>query len=636
MPSLPRPIPASLALVLACHGGGAGDDADTAAQTGTASGTASGTAGTAGTADTAGTDGSASGATADAGSDGSDGDSSGGDTGPNVTPGGPALFFSDLVIAPRRGNSDTSAGQRAGVDGAIVTVWGKNLGDSQGDSIVSVGGVAARVLAWGPAQHGADLYTRLGLQSIALQIPGDAPLGDTTIEVTVADTPSNALPLRTHDDGAIRFVAPDGDDGSDGSWDAPWASFDQVAASIEPGDVVYFLDGFVDVSGQGSTGFFGLDTSGTADRPKAIVAYPGATVTVGGDACEPTGHALIASYSPELDGASAHWVISQLRVLSPADCAQDTAVSLGDGYRLVGSYLSTPRTGDGCQSGAVQCGGLGSCGDGIFVLGNELDAAQTANADTGSKQCHGFYISGNRVEDGVESGREIAWNWIHDCANNRAINIYNESYNGEGQPRARIEGHAIHDNWVENQRGIGLLMGQDITGDNWVYNNVFVNTGLGPEFTDGGGFFPFQLQPGSTYAPSPTTLWVVNNLVWGASFPDGPDWARGLVFYAQGDQVTLELHDNIFVATQAGIDYVGYESSPLPGTHNLWFGAGAPPPDQTEAIAADPSVVDPAANDFHLQDRSPARNAGTPQPVGALDFDGMPRSDDGWSVGPYQ
>ena len=47
-------------------------------------------------------------------------------------------------------------------------------------------------------------------------------------------------------------------------------------------------------------------------------------------------------------------------------------------------------------------------------------------------------------------------------------------------------------------------------------------------------------------------------------------------------------------------------------------------------------VVDPAANDFHLQDRSPARNAGTPQPVGALDFDGMPRSDDGWSVGPYQ
>ena len=45
----------------------------------------------------------------------------------------PRLFFSDLMSGPRSGNSDTSLGQAAGLDGAIVSVWGAFLGKSQGD-----------------------------------------------------------------------------------------------------------------------------------------------------------------------------------------------------------------------------------------------------------------------------------------------------------------------------------------------------------------------------------------------------------------------------------------------------------------------------------------------------------------------
>lgn len=565
-------------------------------------------------------------------------DSTGDDGGPEVTPGGPVLFFSDLANGPRTGNGDTSLGQRAGVDGAIVTVWGKNLGAAQGDSTVTVGGVDARVYAWGPADHGADLWSRMGVQAIALQIPGDAPLGDADLEVVVDGIGSNALPFATRDEGRIFFVGPDGTDGADGSWASPWATFDRVLETIAPGDVVYFLDGFVDASGQFDTGFVGLATSGTPELPQAIAAYPGATVTVGGDACEPTGHALLNNYSYADDTQTSHWVISKLRIESPPDCEQDTAVVVGEGFRLVGNYLSTPRTSDGCQSGAVQCGGLGSCGDDILMLGNELAFAQAENAATGSKQCHGFYISGNRQEDGVESNREIGWNYIHDCANNRAINIYNESFNGAGAARARIEGHRIHDNWVEQQRGIGLLLGADVTGDNWVYNNVFVDTGLGPEFVDGGGFFPFQLQAGSAYDPAPTTLVVTNNLVYGASFPDGPDYARGLVFFASDDTspTTLELHDNIFVSTEAGIDYVNSGSSPFASSHNLWFGAGDAPSSDEAALADDPGFVDPQNADFHLGESSPARGAGMAVDVGELDFDGIPREADAWSVGPFQ
>lgn len=554
--------------------------------------------------------------------------------GPHVTPGGPVLFFSDLASAPRTGNTDDSfvAGH-----GAYVTVWGKHLGGA--DVSVAVGGVPATVIATGPADHPADLYTRMGVEMIVLQVPADAPLGDAPITVEVAGVASNALAFVTRDSGRILFVQPDGSDGGDGSWTSPWQSFDRVSEAIENGDVVYFGDGFVDTSGQSDTGFFGLNSDGTPELPKALVAYPGATVDVGRDDCEPTGHALVANYSGALDRGTTHWVIAKLRITSPESCAQDTAVEVAEGFRLIGNYLSTPRTSDGCQSGAVQCGGLDTCGDDIYMLGNELAYAQTTNAATGSKQCHGFYISGNRQDDGVERNREIAWNYIHDCDNNRGINIYNESYNGEGQPRAQIEAHRIHDNWMENQRGIGILIGADVTGDNWLYNNVLVNTGLGPEFPDGGGFFPLQLQPGSAYAPTSTDLYVSNNLVWGASYPGGPDYAVGLVWFASDptSPTTLHLQDNIFASTEDGVEYVDPEASSIAGSsHNLWFGAGDPPPDDGAPVTGDPALADPAAFDFHPTAGSPARGTGVPVEVGALDFDGLPRDPAAWSIGPYQ
>src|SRR5215472_172127 len=53
----------------------------------------------------------------------------------------PALYFTDLASGPRSGNGDTSKGQVANQDGALVTVWGANLGTSQGTSTITLGGV---------------------------------------------------------------------------------------------------------------------------------------------------------------------------------------------------------------------------------------------------------------------------------------------------------------------------------------------------------------------------------------------------------------------------------------------------------------------------------------------------------------
>jgi hypothetical protein len=552
-----------------------------------------------------------------------------------VSPGGPAIFFTDLASGPRKGNTDTSKGQTAGVDGAYVSIWGKNLGATQGTSTVTVGGVAARVVYWGPANHGANLATRMGMQLVEVQIPGAAPLGPVKLQLTVNGKPSNTLTFTTRDTGAIRFVGPAGADANDGSFAKPWATFDKALANTKNGDVVYLLDGFKDVKGQSDGGFIGLAVSGTRDLPRALVAYPGAVATVGGTACEPTGHGLIHNFSGAEDGLSSNWVIAKLTVTSPTTCQQDTAVSLGDGYRMIANYVSNPRTSDGCQSGSVQCGGLSTCGSDLYILGNEMAFVQTTNAATGSKQCHGFYISGNREQNGTETNREIGWNYIHDNSTNRAINIYNESYNGASAPRAQIEGHRIHDNWMENQRGIGVLLGQDVTGENWLFNNVFVNSGLGPVFVDGGGFFILQLTAGSSVQPSKkTTLHVANNTIYGASFLQGPDYARGLIAYDPA-HAALDFVNNVVVSTQQGIPYLGSDTKTLPNQSNLWFGAGAPPPGSTTSSNVDPKFVSGSAANFHLAPYSAAKAAGVAVPWIALDFDGIPRASKP-SMGAYE
>src|SRR6476659_4700046 len=89
--------------------------------------------------------------------------------------GDPVLNFSDLAYGPNTGNTDTSLGQTAGVDGAIVSVWGLNLGASQGGSSIRVGGVpAAKIYYWGnavPPYSPAKLYNSYQhLQIVIFQI----------------------------------------------------------------------------------------------------------------------------------------------------------------------------------------------------------------------------------------------------------------------------------------------------------------------------------------------------------------------------------------------------------------------------------------------------------------------------------
>ena len=72
----------------------------------------------------------------------------------------PILCFSDIVGGPKTGNSDVSLGQTANQHGAIVTIWGKNLGSTQGTSEIWCNGAkAAYVYSWKNADKPADLFS---------------------------------------------------------------------------------------------------------------------------------------------------------------------------------------------------------------------------------------------------------------------------------------------------------------------------------------------------------------------------------------------------------------------------------------------------------------------------------------------
>ena len=154
----------------------------------------------------------------------------------------PLLCFSDLASGPKTGNTDNSLGQSAGQDGAIVTLWGKNLGESSGGSRVFANGAEARVYCWTNATAPADLFTRHGMQMVSFQISHAAQGALGKIHVVVNGKISNPLPF-TVQGGKIYFVKTNGQDTASGNWASPWRTVPNAVRKMAPGDIVYVCDG---------------------------------------------------------------------------------------------------------------------------------------------------------------------------------------------------------------------------------------------------------------------------------------------------------------------------------------------------------------------------------------------------------
>ena len=525
----------------------------------------------------------------------------------------PRLNFSDLTSGPKTGNSDTSGSEAAGKDGVIVTVWGTGLGESQGTSqVLANGAEAARIYYWGnarPPYSPADLHVRQRMQMVIFQVSHLAKNGPGGIAVVVDGQTSNILPFTVRP-GRIFFVATRGDDvHGTGTWSKPWAGMPRAVKEMSAGDTTYVCDGIKQTTEDTEHAAVNLSVNGRPDRPCAFAAYPGARVNIGNDQ-------LVFGFRHWRSGyGSTHdWILSKFQIRAHSD-----AVVLNTGFRVVGNWITAP-TGSS-PSGAIEGGG-----NDLFVLGNEVTRVGKPGA---SKLYHPIYISSDRAGSGprkpAESNREIAWNYLHDNTANRAINIYSE-----GASTAYMSRHKVHDNFIINQVGGGILLGRYMTGENWVYNNVIANAGLGPEPTDGDrgqGHIGVEIAPSIEGGPA-TTLFFFNNTIYGCGW-SGAVWGpsgNGEIAIDNPRAFTLVFKNNLIVSTGEPYEAARRESPPQRNGHNLWFGAGRPPRWDANALQADPLFVNPAAGDFHLRFGSPAIDRGVDVGIGVdRDLDNVPR-----------
>lgn len=524
----------------------------------------------------------------------------------------PALAFTDLVRGPRTGNADTSQGQTANVNGAIVSVFGENLGTSQGSSTLTIGGVApAAIYYWGaatpPNVPAALSNSYQALQMITFQVPSTCPLGTQNIAVTVNGLTSNSLTFTVASSGNILFSN-------------SFGSFQSAVDAMAAGDILYVRDG-VNVTS--------FSTSDLSSTMTAIVAFPGATCTFGNGVSDP----LPSGYGANVQNRT----YAKLTIIG-GNGGGGQAATIGDSARIVGCKFTAPN-------GHGSSGTLGVFGSNVSVLGCEF-----ANCGTGppaDDQYHVIYRYGRRSQPTPfpESGYRAAYNYIHDCAASRAFNCFNgENPEFNNNP---IGNHEIDHNVIVNQQwaGVGLLDG--VVGTNLVHDNLFINCGLSTG-TSSGIAAGIQLNAGypGTWsgATSPITIHCYNNTLVNTGDAGVPT-ARGVFYIASATRYSLLLHNNI-ITQPNGIEYVKYAfpsdvltADATKRSNNLWFGAGTAPGLDSSALNVNPQLFSVSAPyNLHLQNTSPAIGAGVNlSPLAAVDFDGITRPASGaWDLGAYQ
>ncbi|MEK7407294.1 MAG: choice-of-anchor Q domain-containing protein [Acidobacteriota bacterium] len=502
----------------------------------------------------------------------------------------PRLFFSDLESGPNSGGENNG--------GVYVTVWGRNFGAARGASRVTTGGGAA-------AAYPVWTDTRITFQPGAAAASGN-------IVVTTASGTSNGLPFTVRP-GNIYFVSPSGNDAADGSFARPWRTLVKATETMVAGDTTYAMDGVSQTSADLYSAALSIVRGGAPGRPIALVAYPGATVTVGSPSLE------FGMRIPNIDEAAVadHWVVSQLTLRGQTSALAVEGPNPSN-WRVTGNNLSCPN-GDG-QTGCFAA----ALGSEIKVLGNEVHRTGRAGA---SKQYHAVYFTTdtNRVEAG--------WNYIHDNNTCRAIQFHSSPLCfPDCGPTDRTGFNqydlSVHDNLIRGNvcDGINFATVDPSKGKVEAYNNVVVRAGAGPHPPDGSSSYACVYVAGGTNTGADGTgnVEVYNNTCYDFGAVD-PSWddAGAFVRGPGSPRLFMNLRNNIAYAAGRQ-NYVSGVTSLIRGSNNLWFGNGPGPGFLQNNVNADPRFAALAANDLRLQAGSPAIDAGVNTQI-STDFNGIAR-----------
>lgn len=533
----------------------------------------------------------------------------------------PVLNFSDLTSGPKTGLGDGLG------SGVIVTIWGNNLGSTQGTSKVYVGNVeAAYVYEWTDATqhpgHPANLYTYHKMQTIAFSVPATALDGVNTIKVVVNGDTSNTLPF-TIRSGDIRFIKTTGNNSNAGTWAAPFLTLDYVGTGaggkFTAGATIYAGNGVTDTDC-----FIVNGVIATAANPISVIAYPGSTVIAQGNGCG-IGHWA---------GNSAYWSFSKLSVKSNGN-----GIDTFKGMRAVANEITNLVCANG-QGGAIS----GSDG-GHPLLDTVSDIKAFGNyihdwgCDSTSKLHHVFYIS-NRSGN-LRGASELGWNYLTDNMAHHALHNFDEGICGD------LTGILLmHDNVVKNQVGVGVGVASGGTDPCYsmpveIYNNLFINVGL--ETTTCGGAHNQAVSFGNSTTHS--AIKYYNNTLYGYGVP-GSGHAINVQGTGAADWVfggTWEFRNNIIVDTNnLPYEYPTFWKPADVKGNNLWYNGGdgnpaSPPSWDTAPLTSDPLFVNQPMGDYKLEGGSPAKGTGT-SAVGAglKDLLGKNRPMPNYSIGAFE
>jgi hypothetical protein len=492
----------------------------------------------------------------------------------------PRIFFTDLESGPNSGGANGK--------GVFVTLWGKGFGATQGTSTVTIGGGSV------------DNYPLWSDGKITVQLGTGSTTGNIVVNVAGVGS-SNGLPFTVRA-GHIFFVSTAGNDANTGTFASPWRTIPSAKNNMSAGDTTYIENGVSQTSEDNFTAYLSMDkngssNSGTAAAPMALIAYPGATVTVG-----VAGGLHYGIRTPNIGVNMDYWVISQLHIIGGTQ-AMDLG---GAGWRIIGNEMQCPNADD--QVGCFEMSG----GNQTKFYGNEVHNAGIN--PTSSKYYHAVYFStdSNHID--------VGWNHIHDNFTCRALQFHSSPLcsptcgSGDTTGFDQYDLH-VHDNLIhgDNCNGINFATVDPSKGPIEAYNNVIYHVGLMDPLQLGASFSCIYVA-GITNngTPGTGTVQVFNNTLsdCSANNSSNAQGSRG-AFGVGGGPSTLimNLRDNV-ADQNPGEIYIDGGLAQITGDHNLWFGVGTGPSQTINNINADPQFVNRAGGDLHIASTSPAKDAG--------------------------
>lgn len=544
----------------------------------------------------------------------------------------PVLNFSDIDSGPKTGNTDGVG------SGAIVTIWGNNLGSTQSTSAVYVGGVQATAIYYWKDADGnlpggpADLKTYHKMQEIAFAVPAGAVDGANTIKVTVDGVTSNTLPFTVRT-GNIRFVKAGGADSGAGTWSSPWLTPNYAASGSSAavaGDIIYFV-GVASTTGLKIGGNSGL--AGTASTPFSFITYPNTTASMSGAPGGSESTVVMPWYNEARHTTGIN--LSKLSITAAGNGGgiggAPNGVMTSQDCRYVGLAITGPTVYGG-YGGAVTNTTYGTQG-GVFLglyihhygypTGWEYNSnlnlwtsppydgiagVGCTNCTTVDRYQHLFYIS-NRAGYRVNA-YEIGWGHFTDNPILEGIHIYDQAPGGGWTGTIKA-----HHNVIKNQRGGAIDIDYPDTTPVEVYNNIIIsdtNT-------------PYSGEAFKIANTNNSNIKVYNNTVYGYNT------------ISSNIGSLVDFRNNIMVDTR-GVTF--FSTTPTYQSNNLFYSTGSTAkPSWATALTGNlnvnPLFINPANYDFRLSASSPATVAGSDVVIATAptDFFGQPRLAGSVSIG---